>query len=110
MALPRRSQSGEDGHILLSSDAGEFGLKYPTLWEFLTRTKWENGDRRETGTLLVFVDLGLLKCCLSDRDSGEVAFLAGADFDALMATVESGLAHSSIEWRWAKGGPKKKQK
>lgn len=84
-----------------------WGEKYPFLWEFLTVTRFEDGSPRQAGTLLLFVDQGVLKGCLSDREYGEVAFCSASDPDMLLMRLEDGLQLQCLEWRAsAKGGKK----
>lgn len=109
MALHRRSTTPDGEYVQLSPESDSFSVRYPTLMEFLTLMRWPDGTMRETGTLLLFIDLGFVKCCLSDRDSGEVAFLTAPSVDALLGSVEAGLTANTIEWRFSKSGPKKKR-
>jgi len=87
-----------------------FGKKLPSLWEFLTAPKYEDGADRETGTILVFVEDGCVKGCLSNRDSGHVAFVSGSDWASMLAKAEKGLASDSLDWRLSKGRQGKGQK
>lgn len=81
--------------------------QYPTLWEFLTSSAYEDGSKRATGSMLLFVDMGVLKACLNDRDTGEVAFLSGPSLESLLARASNGLEDGSIEWRAGKGKAKR---
>lgn len=76
----------------------------PALWEFLTVTSWpDGGGRRETGSLVVFTEDGGLKACLSDRDGGNVAFVAGRGLFEILEALEAGLVGDDLDWRRAKG-------
>jgi len=93
-------------------EVGKILKGYPTLWEFLTLTEWEEDVPRERGTLLFFVEDGLMKGCLNDKDSGYIAFLSGGSLEDLLEGLEAGLAEESLEWRMsraAKGATKKKK-
>lgn len=109
MALNRRDPAPEGEHILLGSEEGELSRRFPTVWEFLTRVRWDDGKARETGTILLFVDTGVLKACISDRDAGEVAFLSGHTLESLLETIDTSLSGNSLEWRPARNGGKKKR-
>lgn len=76
-----------------------FEGKHPFLAGFLAETKWEDGTARETGTVLVFCDDGVLKCCLNDRDQKRVCFLTASTWDGLVGKVEEGLEEGTHEWR-----------
>jgi len=105
--LRRPTDSDRDGTIVLdTADPGAWKDKYPSLWLFLTAVTYPEGDRRQTGTVLIFLDAGRLKACLSDRECGEVAFVSHATPDGLLEAVEAGLAGGGLDWRAAhkKGG------
>lgn len=100
-----RNGSGDDK--LFDED---FYSSYPGLWEFLTEPVYEDGTHRETGTLSVFKDGQTLKACLSDRDLGEVAFVSGVTFKALLDRLESGLTTDGLEWKDTRGKSNKGQR
>jgi len=84
----------------------DFYSSYPGLWEFLTEPVYEGGGKRELGTISIFKDGEVLKACLSDRDVGEVAFVSGNSFKAILDAIEQGLCNGGLDWR----GQKKKSK
>jgi len=55
----------------------------------------------------VFVEDGVLKGCLNDRDAERSVFLAADSLESLLDDLEAGLANDSLQWR-AKRGPAKK--
>ncbi len=83
--------------------------EHPFLAAFLSKTTYEDSSPRKTGTLLVFVDQGALKACLSDRDVSEVAFISSGSFEALLDALEQGLREGELEWRKAGGGAKRRR-
>jgi len=76
-----------------------FAGRYPALWEFLTLERWDDGKPRKSGTVLLFIEAGLWKSCLNDRDGGRVAFAAAATQEALLQAVEGQLQGGRVEWR-----------
>jgi hypothetical protein len=110
LGIPRKTER-VDGR----SRAGEFAFRderwskrYPHLWEFVARIRWpavsgadpEGGDEREPGSLIIFVDdFGLLKACLSDKDTGQVAFVSSDSLEGLLDASERGLAEDRLDWR-----------
>jgi hypothetical protein len=72
---------------------------FPTLHAYLADTTWETGEERETATLTLFVEEGVFKACLNDRASGRSAWVSGHAFQALLKTLEAGLATDEIVWR-----------
>lgn len=77
----------------------DFYARYPTLWEYLTAFKWDDGKPRQTSTLLIFVDSGVLKICINDRDNNRSAFVSKGTVEETLMAMESALLEESIEWR-----------
>jgi len=77
----------------------ETAKAYPSLWEFLTAQQWGNGDRRDTGTLLVFVEGPVVKACVKDKDASAVAFVSARTLKELLQAVDKGLESGGLDWR-----------
>jgi hypothetical protein len=73
--------------------------RYPALAEFLTLSEWEPGQLRVTGTLLLFVEEGVWKACLHDRDDCKAAFVSSETFQGLLERVDEGLRGDDFDWR-----------
>jgi len=86
-----------------------FSLRYPALWEFLVEMEWSEGVPRETGTLLVFAEDGVVKACLSDRDGDRRAFYGSDSFQGLLEGLNKGLLADTLDWRKNKFPQKKKK-
>lgn len=78
---------------------GDFEKEWPFLSAFLAQTQWDDGTIRETGTLLLFVQEGYLKCCLNDRAMDRSAFVTGASINCLFDLCEAGLEKGDLDWR-----------
>ena len=78
---------------------------FPTLYDYLKSTTYEDGSNRLTATLLFFVDSGSLKCCFSDRDNGRQAFVTATDLMGVLIALETGLANNSLDWRSKRSTP-----
>lgn len=89
-SLPKCEDGGKD---LL------FGAQYPNLEEFLRESRWSDGSRRDTGSMLIFLDDGRWKGMLRDRDARMVAFVSAVSFDNVLAALEQGLVDDSLDWR-----------
>lgn len=72
---------------------------YPTLFEFLTSTRWEDGAGRITGTFTMSYDRGRLKCSLNDRDGGNFVFVTLSPAEVVWEQLERVLSSPSTEWR-----------
>jgi hypothetical protein len=95
----REVVEGSPAMISMGSPAPCDLAKFPALVEFLHCEAWPDGSRRQTGTLLVFVDEGRLKACLSDRDQALVGFVTGESLEGLIRAVEEGLQGDHVDWR-----------
>lgn len=106
--LRRSFDSGRDETIDLGACGPcSLGLKYPNLWAFVTAAAFEDGEPRQTGTLLLFLEQGRLKGCLNDRECGEVCFVTGSTLEDLLGRIEAGLGSSDLDWRTARRNGKK---
>lgn len=83
------------------------GQSRPALAEFLSSPVWEDGSKRIPGSLSLFVGDGKLKCCLADKDSGLVSFLAADGLEELLDALEARLVSGGVEWRATYGKGKK---
>jgi len=72
---------------------------FPEFYEHLTATAYEDGGARVTSTLLIFVDNGVLKLCLNDRDNGRSAFFTATDLMSAIHAMESALRENTVDWR-----------
>lgn len=72
---------------------------FPTLWCFLADVTWSDGSRRMTSTVNLFVEDGMVKLCLSDRDGGKTAWSTGPTLEAAATALESRLTDGTAEWR-----------
>lgn len=108
MAIQRKVASGNPsgpGGVVAS---GVFERTYPNVLEFLSLDAWSDGQRRERGTLLLIVEAGVCKACVSDRDQGRYAFVSGQDFETVLVSVELGLESDQLDWRVSKDRKGKK--
>lgn len=81
--------------------SGEFA-DLPLLWEHLVHRTYEDGTARVTSSLTLFFEEGTWKACLSDRDNGLVAFVAGNEVLSLAFSLEAGLSAATLDWRPAR--------
>lgn len=79
----------------------------PALVEFLTCRTWEDGARRETGTVMLLAEHGVFKLWLNDRDADRSLWISGGSVLDLVGRAEEILASGAGEWRM---GREKKRK
>jgi len=90
-----------------------FANPYPILWSYLTQMKWEDGSPRQTSSLLIFADDGVLKAMLRDREVGLCLWVAGATVQGLWDALEGALTDPRADWRADRkfeGDPAKRQR
>lgn len=108
----QKRAGGLDGAGAASAEPADAKGKeaLPALWEFLCAAVWDDGTERETGTLLIFVDDGVFKACLNDRDQQGVGFVTCKSLSAALQAADKALREGKVDWRAAraKGGPRRK--
>lgn len=77
----------------------DFKDMYPHVAAFLSQTSWDDGTTRLTGTIGLFVQDGMLKAFLQDKDTQQTAFVTAPIFQALWDTIELGLGDGKLDWR-----------
>jgi hypothetical protein len=112
-ALQRRTGPGNfaaavvDGCLPLADpDAVK---KFPTLVEFLTRVQWAPDQPRQKGSIFLFIEDGMWKCCCNDNDAELVAFVTKTALAELLPAVEKGLAGNTLDWRPSSRGKARKR-
>ena len=74
----------------------------PGLLEFLCVEQWDPQTPRTTGTVLIFVEAGQLKACLSDRDAAMVTFCTAPDLLSLLQVCNGVVLGGAADWRRTK--------
>lgn len=97
--LHRRKPGSRIGNSDGMPEVATFPEDMAAIAEFLTLLEWAPGQKRQPGTLTIFVELGVLKVCLNDKETGEVAFVSGHSWIGLLATLEESLRSQGLEWR-----------
>lgn len=77
----------------------EFEADYPFLFAFLHETKWDDGTQRQTGTMTLFVQDGVLKAVVNDRALERSGFVSGSTLSLLFDALESNLSEDTMDWR-----------
>jgi len=96
----KKNPSGASANEPFQDDAA--WKKFPSVVEFLTVTEWGPEEKRKPGTVLLFVDGGRLKCCLTDKDANLVAFTSLDSLSGCLAELEALLARDQLDWRQSK--------
>lgn len=95
----RRPTGPAESHDLSVPFDELMASRYPTVWSYLSDAVYEDGSSRQTSSLVVFVEDGLVKVCLSDRDQERSAFAAGSCLLDALEAINVGLETNAIQWR-----------
>lgn len=79
-------------------EAGDWGVEYAALYEFLARQMVE-GKPREPSHLGIFSSEGMACLCLSDRHSGLVCFHKAETIGEALTALDERLGHGRGDWR-----------
>lgn len=95
----RDSSSSTTGPCASFASTAADQSRWPVLVEFLASSSWPDGLPRRPGTLLLFVDEGRLKACLSDRDQELVLFVTAYGLVEALDGAEQALQDPKADWR-----------
>jgi hypothetical protein len=77
----------------------KFAGAYPTLYDYLTQVQWPDNTPRQTGSVLIFVDGGMVKGMLRDREMGVCCWVASDTLSNLFAVLEAAVRDPKTDWR-----------
>jgi hypothetical protein len=92
----QRRVGGASGSLI---EPDEMSARFPVLWSHLTQTEWAKDEPRETSSLLVFLQDGMLKGMIRDREAGLCLWMASGSLGGLLDALEAGLCDPQAEWR-----------
>ncbi len=98
-AKPAKAGPGQPVAVLADP---AFERALPALWEYLTLRTYDDGSPRQAATLLVFVEDGTWKVCLSDREAQRSAWAAAETFQSALSALEASVASGAVQWRTAR--------
>lgn len=97
--LPKpKAQTPTDNLVTRSKDT-YFETTFPNLYARMTDTTWEDGSFRRTDTLTIFLQDGMLKGVLKDRNQDKSAFLSSNTLKDLLEALEAALLDDSLHWK-----------
>lgn len=97
--LKRRESAVLSGIYSSPGVACKISEKHPDLVEWLTAGTWPDGEARVPGTMLVFAEDGLWKCCLHDRAQSLSCFVSGKTLTECLGAAERACGEGQGEWR-----------
>lgn len=78
-----------------------FGTEFPGIFEVLARNRFE-GEDRKVGRLILYFEKGHAALCLSDKHTGQVAFIVSECIQSCLELLERKLQDGSVDWRKSK--------
>lgn len=105
MAIAKPNQNGSPNGVPGPAAGGDWGVLFPTLVEYLTSDRYEDGSARLTSTLLVFAESGTWKACFADRDNDRNTFVSAGTPEGCLGVLEERLKSDTVEWK-PRGGAK----
>lgn len=73
--------------------------EYPLLWDHLSQRKWDDGSPRQTSSVMLFEQDGVLKAMLRDKDAGLCLWVASKSLYGVLGALEAALSDPEAEWR-----------
>ena len=89
-AVPNSNPLADDGFLAKER------TRWPSLVEYLSQTKWDDGSPRETSTLMLLVEDGMLKACINDRALGRSLWVAADELNVALDAWR-------VTWRAGRG-------
>lgn len=80
-------------------DEQEWSSRWPLMLAYMTQDRWEDGTQRQTSSLLLFKQDGMIKVMLRDKDTGLCLWAAGGGLFAALNAVEGLLGDPKADWR-----------
>ena len=103
---PTDSQSGASLRATLAED--KVLSKYPALLSYLADTTYDDGAARETSAFSLFLDDGVWKGALNDKDLRRSLYVTGLTFTEVLIALDKQCQAPNADWRaWNKSTKKK---
>lgn len=102
--MKRPESPKEDAQATGLVNDEKFVKGYPKVHEFLTCTRWDDGGLRQPGTMTLFIESGVWKACLNDRENEMSMYATGETTAGCLKALEARLAgEQPADWRnWKK--------
>lgn len=99
MLLDKSNQRKVSGGEVAGVVDLDFSNSHPVLFSYLTQRKWPDGTPRQTSSLTMFEDSGVMKAVLKDRDAGLCLWASSPTIARLYDVLEALLCDPDAEWR-----------
>ena len=82
--------------------------KYPRIVEYLTTTQWEDGSSRQTSSVAITINDGMIQVALNDKELKQSMYSSAGSMTEALGLMEKALAANVDGWRAWKSGAKRK--
>lgn len=104
MLLDKKDQRKVTGGPVAGVVDLEFSNSHPLLFSYLTQRAWPDGSPRQTSSLTIFEDSGIMKAVLKDRDANLCLWASSPTIARLYDVIEALLCDPEAEWRTERTG------
>lgn len=87
----------------MSETAHQWAESHPAIWEYLTLDVLDDGKERLTSMLCVFVEGGLVKVALQDRQEAQSLWVTSQSIPEALDALEARLQAGDGDWRQSRG-------
>jgi len=101
MFVNKPSPSGPGGQGVPCKGLLEMRETRPAIAEYLSLLVYPDGSDRTPSTLLVLIENGRFKLCLSDRDTGRSLWVTAESIEEGIASLDEDLQLGTADWRRA---------
>lgn len=105
MKKPVRDAQSSGKQLPISDQ--RFRESYPTIVEYLTTLKYDDGSSRVPSALSLFIDDGVLKAALNDKDCKRSLYASGDTLEDVLDALEAALSSAEPAWRTWQAAKKK---
>jgi len=97
--LKNQRPAAVGGDTVEAAEDEDFIGLYPTLWKYLTSTRWDDGEARLVSSVSYFLQHGKWTACLVEKNWGLILFATADRWDDLREALDARLADPKADWR-----------
>lgn len=99
MWVERGSSARSGGEAVESKGVAAMRQELPAVYEYLTLAKMPDGNERQVATLIVFIEDGRWKVCLSDRETDRTLWMSGDTLEDCLLSLDQAIQTGDANWR-----------
>ena len=99
MWVERGSVAGTSSPVTLAKGVEEFAKDCPAVYEYLTMDRYPDGGERQVATLIIFLEEGRWKGCLSDRESDRTLWKTADTIEDMLLEMDADIQEGGTGFR-----------